>query len=410
MTALRNMLERAARSYPADLMTTGNGALVSLASLFQLSGRTTQSGMRVDHDMAMALSAVYRAVWIIAMSIAIQPVGVFRRDADGNRINITDRPRYRFLRRPNPEVASSVFWATIAGHEVLTGNAFLYVVTDANRLPVEMWPIEPRRVKVGRDPETRRKVYLIDNTVSQVDFVSGGNIVHLMGLSTDGLRGLSPIEQGRESFGLSLAAEQYAASMLGRGSTPGGILTTDQELTPDQAKQASEQWEKWHKGSANAGKVAVFGKGTKWMSVQMNPQDAQLVETRKFQVADAERFFGVPPHLMFDVEKTTSWGSGIAEQGDAFVRYTLNGHTVPIEQTISDELLPAGAFIDFDPSRLLRGNFTQQINALASLVRNGYDPADALKAVGLPPIAHTGNVPVGAATPQSNGEEAPPEV
>jgi len=407
------MLERiqARRAYPLELAdNVGNGRF-DLLSLFQDSlNQTTTSGVRVDHDVAMTLTAVYRAVWVVTMSIATQRVGLHRLDTDGNKISVKERPRYRVFRRPNPEVSSSVFWATAVGHEVLTGNSFIYVVTDDNRVPVELWPIEPERVQVGRAKSTRRKVYMIDNTVPQADFFGSttGNMVHVMGYSRDGLRGVSPIEKGSQSIGLGLAAEQYAAGMLGRGSAPGGILSTDQVLSQAEAKGASDLWEKYHKGSQNAGKVAVFGKGTKWMSTKLSPNDAQLIETRKFQVSDVERQFGVPPHLMFDVEKTTSWGAGIAEQGDAFVRYTLNPHTIMFEQTISDELLPNGVAFDFDASALLRGNFAQQITAVSALIRAGFEPAAALEYVGMPPIDHTGLPPVGGSGATGEGAGPPP--
>ena len=212
-------------------------------------------------------------------------------------------------------MSAPVFWATVLGHEVLTGNAFIWVVTDSNRMPVELWPVEPNRVQVGRHPDTNNKVYLIDGVVPQADFFGPqqGNIMHVMGLSLDGLRGLSPIAKGNQSMALGLAAERAATSSMTSGSTPGGILSTEQVLSQEEAKAASEGWEQMHGGPAKAGKIAVFGKGTKWLQTQMNPDDAQLIETRKFQVSEVERWFGIPPHLMFDADKTTTWGAGIAE-------------------------------------------------------------------------------------------------
>ncbi len=402
MTAIGTMLDRISgrRAYPAQISDTGQNAGIDLLSLFsEALGANTAAGVRVNHDVALKLSAVWRAVWVITMSIATQKVRLVRQ-VDDEKVDVIGRRRYKVFRRPNPEVSSMVFWATTVGHEVLTGNAFLYVVTDDNRIPVEFWPIEPERVQVGRDKRTRRKVYLIDHEVPQADYYGGnGNVVHFMGLSRDGLRGMSPVEMGAQNIGLSLAAEQYSSALLGKSSTPGGILSTEQVLSPEEAEAASDRWKKYHQGSLNAGEVAVFGKGTKWMSTKLSPGDAQLIATREFQVADVERWFGVPPHLMMDVTKTTSWGQGISEQGDAFVRYTLNPHTKVFEETISDELLPAGVTFDFDASALLRGNFTQQINAVGALIRSGFEPQAALAAVGLDPIEHTGNPPVGAASP-----------
>ena len=413
MTAVANMIARMSgrREYPAELADSNNPGRLDLFSLFRDGlGGNTAAGVRVDHDVALTYSAVYRAVWVITMSIATQRVGLHRLDSEGRNVSVLDRPRYKVFRRPNPEVSRAVFWATVVGHEVLTGNAFIFVVTDKNRIPVEFWPIEPERVQVGRDKKTNRKMYLIDNQTAQADFFgAGGNIVHVMGFSRDGLRGLSPIEKGAQGVGLGLAAEQYAGGMLGKGSAPGGILSTEQVLSPEEAEAASDRWDRFHSGSANAGKVAVFGKGTKWMSTKLSPGDAELIETRKFQVSDIERLFGLPPHLMFDIEKTTSWGRGIEEQGNAFVRYTLNPHTVVFEQAITDELLLDGVTFDFDASALMRGNFLQQVEASGALIRAGFEPSSVLSFLGLPPIEHTGNPPVGAASP-SGAEPVATEV
>lgn len=388
---VRRGLVRRERAYPGQLLTP-SGALIKLWP-FGMESRNTVSGVKVSAETALTISAVYRAVWVISATIASLPTRVFR-EVSGEKDDRSQRPEYQFLRRPNPEVVRSTFWFTVFSHLVLTGNAFVYVVTDRRRRPLELWPIEPRRVRIGRD-DNGRKVYLIDDEVGQVDYIAGGNIVHFMGMSWDGLRGVSLVEKGAEALGTNLAAQRYGARFFSNSSDPRGILTSDQPLTAEQAQELSEAWENWHDADERAHKTAVLGRGTKWQMTDLKPEEVQMIETQKWGVTEVERFTGVPPHLMFDVEKTTSWGSGIAEQGQAFVTYTLNGHTVPVEQTVEDELLPAGVGFDFITAGLLRGKMLDQVRMVSALIRAGFEPQASLGAVGLEPIEHTGLPPVG---------------
>ena len=401
------MQGRPTRAFPEELRQPTGLSMANLFPFLQLTGGRTAAGVRVDEDVAMCVSAVYRAVWVISSVLATLPQRVYRTDAAGEKVDVGGRPEYAFLRRPNPEVNRFVFWSTVIGHEVLTGNAFVYVVTDDRGRPLELWPVEPKRVQVGRDGKTGRKVYVIDGTIPQVDYLAGGNIVHFTGLTTDGMRGVSPIQKGAEAMGLSVASEQYAGRFFSNSSDPRGYLSTDQDLTAEQMKDFSEAWEFHHRGTVNANRVGVLNKGVKWSMTDLNPQDSQLLETRKFQVTDIERWFGVPPHLMFDVEKTTSWGSGIAEQGLAFVTYTLNAHIVPLEQTVEDELLPSGVGFDFLPAGLMRGKLTDQVAAASVLIRVGFEPQASLQAVGLEGIGHTGAVPVGGSGSSMPAEGIP---
>ena len=396
MTAVQQLIKAVTtRQLPPDL-AVNNGGMTNLLNLFNNLGGSTFAGTRVDHNVALTLSAVYRSVWLISMVIATQPTRVYRTstgEREGERETVKSKPRYAVFRKPNPEVSAPVFWATALGHEVLTGNCFLWVVPDTNGVPVQLWVVEPERVQVGRN-KAGIKIYLIDGVVPQADFNGPleGNIVHVMGFSRDGLRGISPIERGVQSHGLSLGAEQTAQSVVGRDSTPGGILTTEQALTEDEAQAASEGWEKKHGGPDKSGKIAVFGKGTKWMSTQLSPTDQELLKTRSFQVEEVQRWFGIPDHLMLRSDGTSNWGTGIAEQGQAFVNMTLNPHTVVFESTIEDTMLPDEVFFDYDSSVISRGNFNQQVLAVGSLIRAGFDPADVLRLVGIDPMEHTGKV------------------
>lgn len=373
-----------------------------LQALSGALGGLFEAGVVVERDRALGQPAFWRAVQIIATAVGTLPLGLYRaRDGQWEEVR---PPELRAIwGRPNPEVPRSVFWTTAVMHCVATGNAYLYVVAGrgsrGERMPAELWPIEPARVRVGRD-ERGEKVYVIDGDLERPrrDWVAGGDIVHIPGPTWDGLVGLSPLLLHARALGLAIAAEMYAARVLQQGSVPGGYLTTDQPLTREQAMQLAADWEALHRGPENAGRVAVLGRGARWMSVGLSPADAQLLASREFQIAEIARMFGVPLWLLDAHSKDTSWGSGLEEQNRAFLAYTLMGWIRRFEETITDELVPdEDVEARFDTSALTRGKLADQVAAVRTLVQAGYDPADALAVAGLPPLRHTGRPPVGAA-------------
>lgn len=430
----------------------------------------SKSGKYVDAKSAMGITAFQRGVRIRAVTSAMLPLHVYNRNDDDTR-TLTRSPLDAYLwNRPNPEMRRIDFWSMVIGHRISTGNAYIYVETEMG-LPKHLWSIAPGRVKVGRTGDGR-KVYGIDNNkIVETDFIAGGNIVHVMGLSTDGLVGISPI-QG-EALGLALVAEEYAARTFSTGSPPGGLLSTDQTLTKAQSEEMMARWEKYHRGVENSNRIAVLDRNLKYQAITVNPGDAQLLETRKFQVTEIARMLGVPPHLIGDVEKSTSWGTGIEEQTMGFLTFTLMDDITAFEQAISDDLLAGTTrYAKWETKGLLRTNATQRADyitkmiatgvmcqddgreveelpplpdgtgrifyvpmnlaiagragtmnekerydAVGGLIRSGFVPDDALAALGLPPTKHTGLLPVtvqrptdpttGAQIDPTTGEDVP---
>lgn len=372
------------------------------------------SGKWVREDTAFTVAAVFRAVSLIAQNSGMLPLTVYTVDEKGHRTPVRNDAERVIWDKPNPEVSRSIFWETAFAHAVLNGNSFLYVVPAPSgpRRPLELWTIAPSRVQVGRTKEGR-KVYVIDGDMSKprFDWVAGGDIVHVPGLGTDGLVGLSPLRLAREAMGLSLASEEYAARYLGNGTQIPGYLKTDQKLTQAQAEELSTNWEEHHAGTENAHRVAILPMGTEWKQLQLNPDDAQMLETRKFQVTEIARWFGLPPHLLGDVEKSTSWGSGLEEQNRVFLGFTLQPWLTRFEQTISDELLRVRDMVcAFDTTSLTRGRLLDQVNAIGVMVRSGFVPEAVLERFGMDPIAHTGLPPVTLKTETAENEEPLPGV
>lgn len=356
VSLVRSLAASVARSYPKPLLESGRIDLLSM-----LIPGYADSGAYVDRDTALRVSAVYACTNLISRTIGALPIHVYERLPDGGRQGVRT-PDTRYLwERPNPDVARSIFWETVIGHAVLSGNSYIYVVT-ANKRPVELWPIDPARVAVGR-ASNGEKVYTIDAVQPQKDFTAGGNIVHVQAWGTDGIRGLSPIALGRQAIGLALSAEKAAAKITGTGGQPSGILTTDQDLKQEQADKLAASFEEKHGGSENAGKVLVVGKGMKWTPTTINPDDLQSLESRRYQVVDIARDFLVPPEMIgASIEGSSSLTyANVQDRMLHFVTLTLQPWMTRFEQTISDELLGAERYFKFDMRGLLRGNSAQRV-------------------------------------------------
>ena len=409
-------------------------------------GTNPTGGPVVTEENAVELSAVYRCIAIIAETCGSLDLLTYDKTDSGAAVYVQSVFDRYLWDKPNPEMTRAAFWTTAFAWKVATGNSYIYAVPTATGLVAELWPLASSRVKVGRSKDGR-KVYLLDNEIPEVDFAYGGNVIQVPGFGFDGMQGMSPIRAAAVGLGLARAAEEYAARTFSQGSTPGGVIQTDATLTGQQAEDLSVRWERYHRGLSNSHRTAVLDRGAKYQSVSINPEDAQLLETRKFQTVEIARLFGVPPHLIGDVERSTSWGTGIEEQGRGFVTYTLSAHIEAFQQVISCTLLSGTTrYIRWDTTPLLRGNLAsmmgayktgiegriikpnearaeldmppydggdqfqsaslsvEDVNSLGVLVRSGFDPVDAAKALGFPPIKHTGMPPVTVQSESRSGE------
>lgn len=411
MTLVRDLIDRASKREAPGLLSPTRVDVLS--SLFGIRSRQTAAGITVTRDRALSLTALFACCRLIASTAGSLPIVVSNLGPNREK-----EPVYADLDRviwdkPNPEVSREIFWETAFFHAALTGNAYLYVVPamDSPRRPVQLWPIEPHRITDIRRDDRGRKLYTIDGEIPATDWIAGGQIVHVPALGYDGLKGLSPISVAAEAIANGLAAQEYAGRRFGNASDPGGYLSTDQPLSAAQADEAVEAWEETHRGLENAHRTAILGRGTKWMTTTMNPEDAQLLQSREWSAGEMAQLYGVPPHMIGLVSKSTSWGSGIEEQGRGFVTYTLNPWLLRFSGTISDELLrPRNRVCEFNTQALVRGRLVDQVTAVGNLIRVGFDAAESLKAVGLDPIAHTGLPPVGstALEPPPTPDAIPP--
>ncbi|HYD83774.1 MAG TPA: phage portal protein [Opitutus sp.] len=330
----------------------------------------------------MSVPAFGRAGNIIAGTIAGFPLHIYESGQDGQRRLAQDDsnrflwgvggPRSKNNDRPlgpNPEVPAFVFWKVVATHKFWRENVYLFVVSDNARRTLELWPIDPVRVRVGRLADGR-KIFEVDGKEAYLDYLHGGEIVHVVGDSEDGLVGVGPLQRYADTFETAISTEQYASRQFSNNTNPSGILKTDQQLTPDRAEELLARWEARHAGGVNAGRPAVLSNGLEWQTIQFNPEETQMLESRKFGVFLMEILSGVPPHLLGDVERSTSWGSGIEEQSRNFLTYTLSNHYIPIEQTITMAFLPKDRFALFNPDAILRPDTFKRAQVHEIMIRS----------------------------------------
>lgn len=382
----------AARVAPAIVSSPFSGVINGLqqsAGGIVWLGRT-KAGPIVTQQTAPEIAAFYRCVRIIAAACGSFPLHTFepKSDAQGRTFGVQVRSPFDQMiwGMPNGEHVPMVFWRIVFGHLASAGNAYLYVPPAEGGLPQEMWPLQPDRVGPTRKKDGR-KAYVVDNRFALTDFNDGGEIIHIPGFGYDGLKGYNPVQLAANTLGLARAAEEYASTVFTNGSPPGGTIQTDQALTKTDAEALRDRWEELHRGTENAHRVAVLDRGAKYEEVSIDPETAQLLETRKFQVVEIARMMGVPPHLVGDVERSTSWGSGIEEQARGFVTFTLEDYYVPVEQTITHVLLGGTPrYARFNTGALLRGNLLARYQAYEIGIRSRVlNPNDARTLEELPP-------------------------
>lgn len=307
-------------------------------------------------------------------------------------------PLFKLLHdEPNKEMTSFVFRETLMAHLLLWGNAYAQIIRDGRGYPVSLYPLLPDRMSVDRDSRTEQLVYTYQSDKGQVKLTRDG-ILHIPGLGFDGLIGYSPIAMAKNAVGLALATEDYGAAFFANGANPGGVLEHPGVIKPEQADRLRESWQTQF-GGANAHKVAVLEEGLKFHQMSIPPEQAQFLETRKFQINEIARIFRVPPHMVGDLEKSSF--SNIEQQSLEFVKYTLDPWVVRWEQSLHQALvLPSEKqtiLIKFNLDGLLRGDYQSRMQGYSVGIQNGFysvNDVRCLEDMNLLPESEGGNLHV----------------
>ena len=333
----------------------------------------SNSGVRVDEFRAMQTSAVYACVKILAETVASLPLHLFRKGKKGKNETADQHPLFSCLyEMPNEEMTSFEFREIMMTSLLLWGNAYARIIRRKGHVE-QLWYMKPQNVTVERDSQTGRIKYTYTDDITNQTYVyRPDQVFHIKGLSLDGVKGLSPIAQAREAVGLSLATEEYGAKFFGNGARPGGVLEHPGILKDPE--KLRESWNKVYQGTRNSHKVAVLEEGMKYHTIGIAPEDAQFLETRKYQVNEICRIFRVPPHLVGDLERATF--SNIEHQSIEFVQHTIRPWLVRWEQAISRSLLDESErliyFAKFNVDGLLRGDYKSRMEGYAIGRQNGW--------------------------------------
>lgn len=377
---------KALSSFRASLISISDP---SISRLFGYGGAPNYSGVEVYEGSALGLSAVYRACALISGTIAGLPLRTLRDTGDGMRQRVGS-----WLDKPEGDYGRTSFeWTeTILWHLLLHGDAFLMHVFGGAGQILQAVPIHPQCVTVrwacpGDNPQpVGGKWYcvrLLDGEVIELD---ARGMTQIMGPSLDGLRGMSVIAVARNSLGTAIAGDRAAAVAFSTGGMAAGIVTPDEDLDPDEVAAVREAIDSHASGWENNNRIAVLSRKLQFNQLSVSAEDAQFMQSRAFQIEEIARWFGVPPHLLMQVDKQSSWGTGVAEQNQGLARYTLSGWTSRIEQRLS-RLLPNPRFVEFDYKGLLQPSPADEINLLIAQVGAGLLTKDEARGVlNLPPL------------------------
>ncbi len=399
---------------------------------------TTESGANIDQFQAMKINAFYACVLLISDTISTLPVDSFIR-RDGDRVPY--RPQPSWVQRPDVDLLRSEHYQQVLISLLLDGNAFVRVFRDNRGDVVNLVVVDPYRVRVTRNKLTREIEYIIDEY--QEEPVSKRDMIQITEMRKAGeLRGMSRVTELKDNLGLSSALQSFAARFFGQGATTTGIIETPQDLKSEQAKQMVDSFNNRHNGFKKAHKTGVLTGGAKFVRTGVNPDEAQMLDSRKLAIEEVARIFRVPPHMIGITTPGAMSYASVEQNNINFVTHTLRPYVAKIEDAYS-ALLPDGAFIRFNVDGLLRGDFATRMNGYsigsqagflsvndirrfedlrpvsggdvyrvplanvdlgaASLVEtdkrvtmaqklifSGFDPANVLAALDLPAIDHTG--------------------
>ena len=333
---------------------------------------STESGIRVTDERALKVSAVWACVQLISQAVAGMPISVFRETQNG-RESLKSR---HFLTdilhiKPNQYMKPRDFRLAMTVQMALWNNAYAEIVRSGDRI-VGLVPLRPGRM-TPIITKTGELVYEYA-VEAGVKIYAKDSIFHLSGISADGIVGLERNNYARETYGLSVSADTYAAKQFANGGRPGGVLTLDTFLKAEQREQVRQLYSGMSEGAINTNKLWVLEGGMKYDALDFTADQMQMISTRMHQLGEVARFFGVPDVLIgAGSNGSSAWPASFEQQMLAFLTFTLQSYTEEWEAAIRYSLIPQGSDInvDHDTSGLIKMDSTAKANYLSKLVQNG---------------------------------------
>jgi HK97 family phage portal protein len=339
----------------------------------------SNSGIAVDEESALKISAVYACVKVISETVASLPLNLLKEESNGDSNKAKQHPLYTVLHdMPNAEMSSFTFREMLMTNLLLSGNAYALIKRDAHGHVVELYPLKAKNMVVERNATTGRIAYKYTAGAVTKTYTAR-QVFHIPAFSFDGIVGVSPITYAREAMGLALATEEFGARFFGNGARPGGVL--EHPGVVKDPERLRDSWNKVYQGTKNSHKVAVLEEGMKYHEIGMSPEDSQFLQTRAFQLNEICRIFRVPPHLVADLTRSTF--SNIEHQSIDFVVHTITPWLVRWEQAIKRSCLSEQErtiyFAKYNVDGLLRGDFANRMKGYATARQNGWMSANEIR-------------------------------
>lgn len=362
----------------AMVQSAGGGAVIANSADLEAwlrQGNETASGVGVTPESAMRTAAVYGCVRLISGAVATMPLSLKRRVDARTRQDASDDPLWRVLCKPRRgRMTPSGFRRMMTAHILLRGNAYALIVRSLGRI-IDLVPMHPDRVRVDQlDDGTLAYTYTRKDGRQIV--LPASEVFHLIGMTFDGIRGVSVISYAREAIGLALTTEKHGAKIFSNGTAIGLHLSYPTKLGPEAIENLRNSLEQF-RGVENSGKNLITEEAATVNRLDMLPEDAQYIQTRQFTRGEIEMFFGVPGFMLGDTEKSTSWGTGLEQQARGFVAYTLEDYLTSWEETIGRDLIDddSALFARFNRAALVRGDLKTRWEAYVKGLQWGvYSP------------------------------------
>lgn len=346
-------------------------------------GGETYAGEMVSIESSLRVDTVWACVRLIATTISTLPMQVYQKLPDGRGQPVRNVPLFSLLHdQPNADMTAATFWTAIVACLLLWGNAYAAIERRADRTVIALMPLLPNRLTITRESDGSLLYHYAWQNVRR-DYTED-EIFHVKGFSLDGIVGMSPISQARETLGIAMAAEKSAASFFRNSMRPSLVMKAPAYLSEAQRERFGDSWMEKFTGSLNAGRVPVVEGGWSLEQITMKPEDAELLATRAYSVEQICRWYGVSPVMVGHMEKTTAWGTGLEQMNLWFLTYTLRPWLRSIEQEITRSVLsPAQRILyyaEFNVEGLLRTDSEKRALMMRTLVDAGINTPNEMRA------------------------------
>lgn len=336
----------------------------------QLWSVASSAGIEINQQTALASSSVMACVMMLTEDVAKLPVSLFKFRADKSRQAIVDHPLAELFEDPNEWQTWLEFAEMVQCGLVLRGNGYAVIIRDWRGKPIKLVPINPDRCALWEGPDgnlfyrvTPFGLHEMAELRDMPYLIPFEDMFHLRGLSVNGLLGASRIALARDAIGLTIAQERQAATWIGAGSRPSGILATEQKLTDADVNRLKSRWKEINAGLQNSGKAAILEAGLKWTPLSISAKELEFIAARGFQVQEIARMFRIPPHMIGELSRSTN--NNITQQSQEYVNYTISGYTrrwkAKLRKTF--DLRDGDIHVDYDLSELVRADITARYNA-----------------------------------------------